>query len=113
MNQSIGYFCSSTDRNFRYREKPSPNIKKILQILSEQTQGISTFELSSIIYGIIRHSVHAACLVESRKSATRKQIQRARHYLHSVGSNLSIRYFKQEKVWRLTLACPSSGVAYL
>lgn len=98
----------STNQIYSHQPKSKPRIKVptrtsvLLSILEQQPQGISLSQLSELIHGQILHSRNFDALNEVRRTATRKQLQRARNFLISASGDTSICYCKKRKVWKLS-----------
>jgi hypothetical protein len=104
----------STNQLYSIQPKSKPRIKVptrtsvLLTILKHRPHGISLSQLSELIHGQILHSRNSDALTEVRQATTRKQLQRARNYLLSSRSDVSICYCKKRKVWKLS--CETSVI---
>jgi len=104
----------STNQIYSLQPKSKPRIKVptrtsvLLTILKQCPSGISLSQLSELIHGQILHSRNSDALNDVRQATTRKQLQRARNYLLSSRSDVSISYCKKRKVWKLS--CETSVI---
>lgn len=98
MNRTV---CAS--RNVFHVTKKRHIPKKIFEIidfLQFFPAGLASAEIARSLRGVVRTSGYYSQLSHARIEATRKQIQRARHYLIQTNASIRLDYCKKLRVWR-------------
>jgi len=90
--------------NVVHRAKKRSHIPKktfeIIDFLQLFPAGLASAEIARALRGVVRTSGFYSQLSEARIEATRKQIQRARHYLIQTNASVRLDYCKKLRVWR-------------
>lgn len=89
--------------NVVHRAKKRSHIPKNVRnyrLLQLFPAGLASAEIARALRGVVRTSGFYSQLSEARIEATRKQIQRARHYLIQTNASVRLDYCKKLRVWR-------------
>jgi hypothetical protein len=96
------YLCTANQLEIE-QVKLSGAPKKILEVvrcLQVFPSGLASSEISRFLRGDARNSAISAVLSDARLQATRKQIQRTRHFLIKTNAEIQLNYCKKKRIWR-------------
>lgn len=95
LEQSIQRFIS------KRQSKVSRNTSQLLAILLQHPDGLKSKQIAIFLRGAVNSSLSSQILLEARVAATRKQIQRAKHFLNQHNSCFRLYYCKKSGVWQM------------
>gem|GEM_PF-722529 len=73
----------------------------LLHCLVRSPRGLRLPDLTNLLQGEVRHSDHVGWLSTARRETTKKQLQRAKHFLNKHRSSICIAYCPERRLWKL------------